>query len=133
MVTNHKIQSYRLDKWLWAARFFKTRSVAAEAVSSGKVRVDGLRAKSAKEVKIGMVIAIRNKDIDIEVCVIALSNVRKGAPEARLLYEETEESLEKREQLKYSEKAMYGEREKGAGRPTKRQLREINKFTSHKY
>ena len=83
--TTSDLEKCRLDKWLWAARFFKTRSLAADAVDSGKVRVDGDRAKPAKEVKIGMVIAIRNKDFEIEVEVIGLSNIRRGAPEAALL------------------------------------------------
>ena len=119
----------RLDKWLWAARFFKTRSIAADAVDSGKVRVDGDRAKPAKEVKVGMLINIRNKDVEIECEVIGLSNIRRGAPEAALLYAETEASKLKREHIKAIREADHAVRERGAGRPTKRQLREIKKFT----
>ncbi len=119
----------RLDKWLWAARFFKTRSLAADAVDGGKVRVDGDRAKPAKEVKIGMLIAIRNKDFEIECEVIGLSNIRRGAPEAALLYTETEASKTKRENTKVTREADHAVRERGAGRPTKRQLRDIKKFT----
>ena len=89
----------RLDKWLWAARFFKTRSLAADAVDSGKVRVDGDRAKPAKEVKIGMLLNIRNKDFEVECEVTGLSNIRRGAPEASLLFAETEFSKQKRENL----------------------------------
>lgn len=120
----------RLDKWLWAARFFKTRSIAADAVSSGKVRVDAERAKSAKEVRIGMTIFIKTHDKEVEVEVTALSNLRKGAPEASLLYQETAESIQKREQLKVTKTNDHALRDKGAGRPTKRQLRDIRKFTS---
>jgi ribosome-associated heat shock protein Hsp15 len=123
----------RLDKWLWAARFFKTRSIAADAVDSGKVRVDGDRAKNAKEVRAGMILSIRNKDFEIEVKVNGLSNVRKGAPEAALLYEETEDSKLKREQAKVIREQEFAVRDRGAGRPTKRQLREIKKFTGMKY
>jgi len=123
----------RLDKWLWAARFFKTRSIASDAVDSGKVRVDGDRAKSAKEVKTGMLINIRNKDIEIEVQVIGLSNIRRGAPEAALLYVETEASKAKQENAKIAREADYAVRERGTGRPTKRQLRDIRKFTGLKY
>jgi ribosome-associated heat shock protein Hsp15 len=123
----------RLDKWLWAARFFKTRSIAADAVDSGKVRVDGDRAKNAKEIRTGMILSIRNKDFEIEVKVNGLSNVRKGAPEAALLYEETEESKLKREQAKIIREQEFAVRDRGAGRPTKRQLREIKKFTGMKY
>lgn len=119
----------RLDKWLWAARFFKTRSIAADAVSSGKVRVDAERAKSAKEVRLGMIVSIKTRDKEVEVEVTGLSNIRKGAPEAALLYQETADSIQKREQLKVTKVHDHGLREKGAGRPTKRQLRDIRKFT----
>ena len=122
----------RLDKWLWAARFFKTRSIAADAVSSGKVRIGSDRAKSAKEVKIGMQVQIRTKNIEIEVIVTGLSNIRRGAPEAALLYQETEESKLKRENLKVTKISDHAVRERGAGRPTKRQLRDIAKFTGMK-
>jgi ribosome-associated heat shock protein Hsp15 len=124
---------FRLDKWLWAVRFFKTRSIAADAVDSGKVRVDGDRAKPAKEIKIGMLINIRHKDVDIECEVTGVSNVRRGAPEAVLLYKETEASIQKREGAKLTREADHAVRERGAGRPTKRQLREIKKFTGIKY
>lgn len=123
----------RLDKWLWAARFFKTRSLAGDAVDGGKVRVDGLRAKNAKEIKLGMIIAIKNKDFEMEVEVLGLSNVRRGAPEAAMLYAETEGSKDKRAQLNTLKASEFGVREPGAGRPTKRQLRDIKKFTGIKY
>ncbi len=119
----------RLDKWLWAARFYKTRSLAADAVDSGKVRVDGDRAKTAKEIKMGMLISIRSKDFEIEVEVTGLSNTRRGAPEAALLYAETEQSKTKRENAKITRESDHGIRERGAGRPTKRQQRDIKKFT----
>ena len=122
-------EKYRLDKWLWAARFFKTRSLAADAVDSGKVRVDGDRAKPAKEVKVGMLITIRNKDVEIECEVTGLSNIRHGAPEAALLYAETAASQQKREYAKVTREADHAVRERGLGRPTKRQAREIKKFT----
>lgn len=119
----------RLDKWLWAARFFKTRSIAADAVDGGKVRVDGDRTKTAKEVKVGMLISIRSKEFEIEVEVTGLSNVRRGAPEAALLYTETELSKAKRGNAKMTREDNNGIRERGAGRPTKRQQRDIKKFT----
>ena len=123
----------RLDKWLWAARFFKTRSIAADAVDSGKVRINGDRAKPAKEVKVGMMVNIRNKEIELECEVLALSNIRRGAPEAGLLYAETDASQLRRENAKVTREADHAVRERGAGRPTKRQLREIKKFTGIKY
>jgi ribosome-associated heat shock protein Hsp15 len=119
----------RLDKWLWAARFFKTRSLAAEAVESGKVRVDSDRAKPSKEVRIGAAIHIRTKDFEIEVHVRGLSNQRRGAPEAQLLYEETVSSRQHRADLAVTRSNEHAQRERGSGRPTKRQRREIKGFT----
>ncbi len=130
-MTSEADNKCRLDKWLWAARFFKTRSLAADAVDSGKVRVDGDRAKPAKEVKIGALINIRNKDFELECEVIGLSNMRRGAPEAALLYAETAVSKAKRENAKLTKVNETGVRERGAGRPTKRQLRDIKKFTQN--
>lgn len=122
---------YRLDKWLWAARFFKTRSLAADAIESGKVRVDGDRAKTAKEVKIGMRVNIRTKDFELELRVQALSNVRRSAPEAQLLYAETPESIQKRQQAHALQTNHHAVRGRGEGRPTKRQMRDIRKFTQN--
>lgn len=119
----------RLDKWLWAARFFKTRSLAADAVDGGKVHIGGDRVKPAKEVRIGYIIHIRNKDFEIEVEVKALSTQRRGAPEAALLYVETERSMQRREEASITKSAEHAKRDRGLGRPTKRQLRDIKKFT----
>ncbi|CAG0962776.1 Heat shock protein 15 [Methylophilaceae bacterium] len=119
----------RLDKWLWAARFFKTRNLAAEAIESGKVRVDSDRVKPAKEVRIGACVHIRNKDFEIEVAVRGLSMQRKGAPEAVLLYEETESSRIRRAEIALTRENEHAQRERGAGRPTKRQRRQIKGFT----
>jgi ribosome-associated heat shock protein Hsp15 len=119
----------RLDKWLWAARFFKTRSIATTAIDTGKVHVDGDRIKPAKEVQIGQLIHIRNKDFEIEISVLALSNIRKGAPEAALLFAETAASKAKRENAKVTGDGVQAQRERGAGRPTKRQQRDIKRFT----
>jgi len=118
----------RLDKWLWAARFFKTRSLATAAIETGKVHVDGDRVKPAKEVHIGQLVHIRNKDFEVEVTVNALSNIRRGAPEAQLLYSETTASVTKREHFKVTGENTHALRDRGAGRPTKRQLRDIRKF-----
>jgi ribosome-associated heat shock protein Hsp15 len=123
----------RLDKWLWAARFFKTRSIATNAIETGKVHVDGDRIKPAKEVKVGQIIHIRNKDFEIEFAVLGLANIRKGAPEAALLYAETVASIGKRENAKVTGEGEYALRERGAGRPTKRQQRDIKKFTGITY
>ncbi|NBQ85412.1 MAG: RNA-binding protein [Methylophilaceae bacterium] len=123
----------RLDKWLWAARFYKTRSLATDAIETGKIHVDGDRVKPAKEVRLGQVIHIRRKELEMEVVVQALSVTRKGAPEAALLYEETAASLSKRENLAVTKETDHARRERGAGRPTKRQRRDIKKFTGMDY
>ncbi|MFL9609784.1 RNA-binding S4 domain-containing protein [Methylobacillus sp. Pita2] len=119
----------RLDKWLWAARFFKTRSLATDAIDTGKIHVDGDRVKPAKEVRLGQVIHIRRKELEMEVIVRGLSTQRRGAPEAALLYEETPESIAKRENLAVTREQEHAQRERGMGRPTKRQRRDIKKFT----
>jgi ribosome-associated heat shock protein Hsp15 len=123
----------RLDKWLWAARFFKTRSLATAAIETGKVHVDGDRVKPAKEVHVNQIIHIRNRDFEIEVNVLALSNMRRGAPEAALLYTETQASIAKRENAKITGESEHALRDRGAGRPTKRQLRDIKRFTGGAY
>jgi ribosome-associated heat shock protein Hsp15 len=123
----------RLDKWLWAARFFKTRSLATTAIETGKVHVDGDRVKPAKEVRIGQIVHIRNRDFEIEVNVQALSNIRRGAPEAALLYTETQASITRREDAKLTGENAYAQRDRGLGRPTKKQLRDIKKFTGNTY
>ena len=133
MMTNENDNKCRLDKWLWAARFFKTRSLATTAIETGKVHVDGDRVKPAKEVRVGQVIHIRNRDFEIEVEVQALSNIRKGAPEAALLYTETAASIARRENARLTGENEYAQRDRGLGRPTKKQLRDIKKFTGGVY
>lgn len=133
MTTNETDTKCRLDKWLWAARFFKTRSLATTAIETGKVHVDADRVKPAKEVRVGQVIHIRNRDFEIEVEVQALSNVRKGAPEAALLYVETAASIARRENAKLTGENEHAQRDRGLGRPTKKQLRDIKKFTGGAY
>ena len=118
----------RLDKWLWAARFFKTRSMAADAVDGGKVKLGGASAKPAKDVKVGDRLQIRAGEQDYEVTVLALNEQRRPAPEARLLYEETAESVAKRAREAELRKLapLPGEGQKG--RPTKRDRRQMSQF-----
>lgn len=119
----------RLDKWLWAARFFKTRALAKAAIESGKVHCRGERCKPGKEPRVGDEFQIRAGFDERTVVVQALSIVRRGAPEAQLLYSETPESLAKREQAAEMRKA-------GSlglttdGRPTKKQRRQLFHFRS---
>ena len=119
----------RLDKWLWAARFFKTRSLAAEAVSGGKVTMRGDRVKPARPLQVGDEIAIRLGPYEHVVSVRALSARRGPATVAATLYEETPESLAARtrlaEQLKMAPAALVYEEK---GRPTKRDRRDIEKW-----
>lgn len=87
----------RLDKWLWAARFFRTRSLAKQAIESGHVRYQGERAKVGRAVRLGAVLQVRQGWDEREVVILALSDQRRGAPEAQTLYEETADSLARRE------------------------------------
>ena len=118
----------RLDKWLWAARFFKTRGLAADAIDGGKIRYDGERPKPAKEVRLGAVLRITRPDGEWEVVVRGLSTQRRGAPEAVLLYKETEQSRQRREQAVATKEADHAMRDRGMGRPTKRDRRLIKRF-----
>jgi len=90
----------RLDKWLWAARFFKTRSMAREAIDGGKIHIDGTKAKPSRTVHIGQIISITSPGGQYVVTVAGLSNERRGSTEARLLYKETEESMKAREAIR---------------------------------
>lgn len=92
-------EKVRLDKWLWAARIYKTRTIAKQAIEGGKVQVSGQRAKAGKEITVGTVLTVRQGYDERVITVLGLSEQRRGAPEARLLYEESEESIRKREAL----------------------------------
>lgn len=118
----------RLDKWLWAARFFKTRSLAKAAIEGGKVQLDGQRVKVSKEVAVGDRLQIRQGWDQREVVVDALSDQRRGAPEAQQLYTETEASVTKRENEAAARKAAGGMIDRPAHRPTKKQRRQIHRF-----
>lgn len=119
----------RLDKWLWAARFFKTRALAKAAIESGKVHCRGERCKPGKEPRIGDEFQIRAGFDERTVVVKALSIVRRGAPEAQLLYSETPESLAKRERAAEMRKAgSLGVTTDG--KPTKKQRRQLFQFHS---
>jgi ribosome-associated heat shock protein Hsp15 len=116
----------RLDKWLWAARFFKTRSLAKQAIEGGKVHYNGHRSKVSKDVEIGALLLIRQGYDEIEVAVQALSDQRGGAPQARLLYAETEQSRVRREKEAAERKAANVPI--SPDRPDKRQRRQIHRF-----
>ena len=122
------VDKVRLDKWLWAARFFKTRSLAKQAIEGGKVHYEGQRSKVSKDVEIGAKLTIRHGWDEKEVEVIALSDQRRGASEAQLLYRETEASIAKREEHAGQRKVMRGLGLYSDERPTKKQRRQIHRF-----
>ena len=118
----------RLDKWLWAARFFKTRSLAKQAIEGGKVHCDGQRVKAAKEISVGDMLSIR-QDLDEKlVLVTALSDQRRGAPEAALLYQETDESKTLREKRAAERKAGMASFIASDTKPDKKARRQIHRF-----
>ncbi len=117
---------HRLDKWLWAARFFKTRSLAAEEIDKGRVKVNGQPAKASREVKLGDQIECRAGHDTRLVTVRGLSSVRGPAPQAALLYEETAESLLQRQQAaEHRRLAPEPAHALTQGRPTKRDRRQL--------
>jgi ribosome-associated heat shock protein Hsp15 len=118
----------RLDKWLWAARFFKTRSLAKAAIEGGKVHLAGQRVKVSREISTGDILQIRQGWDERTVVVRDLVDQRRGAPQAQLLYEETPESIEKREAAAQARKAAGGMIDRPPGRPTKKQRRQIHRF-----
>lgn len=120
----------RIDKWLWAARFFKTRALAIDAIKGGKVSHAGQRVKPSKEIQAGDELSIRQGYTVKTIIVRDLSTRRGPAQQAALLYEETPESVEKREQLKLQFQAQPAMRKSGQGRPTKRERRRIVAFTA---
>jgi ribosome-associated heat shock protein Hsp15 len=117
----------RIDKWLWAARFYKTRSLASEEIDKGRVQVNGHDVKPAREVKAGDTVAMRREGLTRTVVVKGVSNMRGPAPVAQLLYEETPESLLERE--RNAEQRHYAPEPAHTiehGRPTKRGRRELD-------
>ncbi len=127
MTTDDGTEKFRIDKWLCAARFFKTRSLAADAVESGKVQVNQVRVKPAKVIMIGDLLTINIGQKQYIVEVLALSNRRGPATEAQKLYRETDDSRQRREtiaaQLQAQPKPFFFK-----GRPTKRDRREIERL-----
>lgn len=129
-MTEHPFPSekVRLDKWLWAARFFKTRSLAKQAIEGGKVHYNDARSKVSKEVELGATITLRAGWDEKEVEVISLSSQRRGAVEANLLYRETERSIEKRTAAADQRKVLRGLGLQNDDKPNKKQRRQIHRF-----
>lgn len=120
------MDAMRIDKWLWAARFFKTRSIAKAAIEGGKVHHNNERVKVSRDVRVGMQLTIQQGFEKKTVLVKALSSVRGGAPMAQQLYEETTESIEKRE-LQASQRKLHN-LARPDHRPSKKDRRDINRF-----
>lgn len=125
MTTEGKV---RIDKWLWAARFFKTRNLAKQAIEGGKIHCDGQRVKASKEITVGIHLTIRQGLDEKTVLVTGLSEQRRGAPEAALLYQETEESRVQREEQAAQRKAGMGSYIISDHRPNKKERRQIHRF-----
>jgi ribosome-associated heat shock protein Hsp15 len=122
------MNSLRIDKWLWAARFFKTRSIASEEIGKNRVQVNGQDAKASREVKAGDTVRLRQGAVERTVRVLGVSGVRGPAPVAQLLYEETPESMEARQKAAEQHRlAREPALSIAQGRPTKRDRRQIQK------
>ena len=125
--TSKELKRVRLDKWLWAARFYKTRAIAKQAIDGGKVHCEGSRTKPSKEIEVGMRIDLRQGSDEKTIIVSVLSDQRRGAPQAQLLYEETSESLARRQQIAEQRKSQPRHWQSVA-KPNKRECRLIHKF-----
>ena len=123
-----KADRQRLDKWLWAARFYKTRTLASLAIDAGQVKAAGQRVKPAHLVHVGERVSVRKGGITWDVDVIALADRRGGASDAALLYAETAGSLAAREKALLERKAALAAEPRFAGRPTKRDRRKLEDF-----
>lgn len=122
------MEDLRIDKWLWAARFFKTRGLAQAAIENGRVLVEGERVKPSRAVHVNERVTVRVGDVEQVVMVRALSDQRRGAPEARVLYQETPASLEAREAAR-ERRRFQAEPAAGLhGRPTKRDRRRLGEL-----
>ena len=120
--------SIRLDKWLWAARFFKTRQLAVEAINGGKVQVNGQRTKPGKTVQAGARLVVHKGSLEWELTVKGISKQRRPASEASLLYEESENSRLRRQELVRVRRESGDSMQDAKGRPNKRDRRMIQRF-----
>jgi len=120
----------RLDKWLWAARFFRTRSLASDQVQKGRVRVNGQKAKPSRALLVGDNILIEKLPYTFEIEVLALNEKRRPASEAQLMYSESPSSIERRQEISSMQRAdrAVAQGLRGEGRPSKRQRRQIIRF-----
>jgi ribosome-associated heat shock protein Hsp15 len=127
-MANESRERVRLDKWLWAARFFKTRTLAAQAIDAGQARVDDERVKPAHAVRVGARVTVRRQGLVWEAEVIALSDRRGSAADAALLFRESAESVATRERAIAERRAAFAAQSHFTGRPTKRDRRKLEDF-----
>jgi ribosome-associated heat shock protein Hsp15 len=118
----------RIDKWLWAARFYKTRSLASRACELGRVRANGQPVKPARDVQVGEMVQVKNDSGEFHIEVLGLSDIRGPAPVAQTLYRETEASRELRQKTAEERKAMPRFETSRVGKPSKRDRREIERL-----
>ncbi|NUE67232.1 RNA-binding protein [Snodgrassella alvi] len=121
----------RLDKWLWAARFFKTRALAQKHIELGRVQVNGAKVKNSKNIQIGDIIDLTLNSLPYKIQVQQLNQMRRPAPEARLLYSEDSSIATKREEMKALNQASQISAAYPDGRPTKRDRRALDKVKRH--
>jgi ribosome-associated heat shock protein Hsp15 len=125
-------EKIRIDKWLWAARFFKTRTLATDEIGKGRILVNGQLAKPSREVKLDDILSIKREGFTQTVSVLGLSQVRGSASIAQLLYKETEDSIQAK--LKWAEQRKYAREPSSSienGRPTKRNRRDLDQTREH--
>jgi ribosome-associated heat shock protein Hsp15 len=122
------IDSIRIDRWLWTSRFFKTRPLASDAVNGGKVHVNGQRVKAGKTVGIGDSLSVQKDSVVFEVVITGVSKTRRPAKEARLMYEESEQSRVKREQEQEIRKLAAATRPTPKRKPDKREREQLRNF-----
>ena len=122
------IKQVRLDKWLWAARFYKTRAIARTMIDGGKVQYNGQRSKPSKHIDLGAVVKLRQGDNEKIIVIKQISDCRRSAPEAQLLYQETAQSIATREQTAKMRKLNAYDNPSPEKRPDKKQRRDIMRF-----
>lgn len=121
----------RIDKWLWAARFFKTRAMAKTAIDQGRIKINGQKCKPSRNLEIDDCVAIEKSGLGWEVMVLALSNTRGPAKIAQTLYQETDESVKQRETQAHIRKIEYQTTPRTKSKPSKKQRRELNRFKNN--
>lgn len=123
-----ELDAVRLDKWLWAARFFKTRKMASEAINGGKVHLNGARTKPSRSIKTGDELEVTRDNYRYHIEVLGLNDKRRPAKEAKLLYQETKESIEAREQEQEMRRLNNASVHQSDKKPNKKERRQIEKW-----